>query len=86
MLLAIRLFDAVSDPVIGTLSDRTQTRWGRRRPWIGIGVFPLVAAIMFLFMPPELSPSNAIWWFAVGMFTVFLAWTAITVPYESLGP
>ncbi|MCH2097908.1 MAG: glycoside-pentoside-hexuronide (GPH):cation symporter [Pseudomonadales bacterium] len=86
VLLAIRLFDAFSDPVIGTLSDRTSTRWGRRRPWIGIGVFPLVAAIVFLFMPPELSPSSAIWWFAIGMFAVFLAWTAITVPYESLGP
>ena len=86
VLLAIRLFDAVSDPVIGTLSDRTHTRWGRRRPWIGFGVFPLVAAIAFLFMPPALSPDAAVVWFGVGVFAVFLAWTAITVPYESLGP
>ena len=86
VLLAIRLFDAVSDPVIGTLSDRTHTRWGRRRPWIGFGVFPLVAAILFLFMPPALGPNAAVAWFGVGVFTVFLAWTAITVPYESLGP
>lgn len=86
VLLAIRLFDAVSDPVIGTLSDRTHTRWGRRRPWIGFGVFPLVAAILFLFMPPELSADGAVVWFGVGVFSVFLAWTAITVPYESLGP
>jgi GPH family glycoside/pentoside/hexuronide:cation symporter len=86
VLLGIRLFDAVSDPVIGTLSDRTHTRWGRRRPWIGFGVFPLVAAILFLFMPPALEPTAALVWFGVGVFAVFLAWTAVTVPYESLGP
>ena len=86
VLLGIRLFDAVSDPIIGTLSDRTHTRWGRRRPWIGFGVFPLVAAILFLFMPPQLGSTAAVVWFGVGVFAVFLAWTAITVPYESLGP
>lgn len=86
VLLAIRLFDAVSDPVIGTLSDRSRSRFGRRRPWIALGVFPLTAAILFLFMPPALGPNAALLWFGVGVFSVFLFWTVITVPYESLGP
>lgn len=86
VLLAIRVFDAVSDPVIGMLSDRTHSRFGRRRPWIGFGVFPLVASILFLFNPPELSPNAAVAWFGIGVFLVFLSWTVITVPYESLGP
>jgi len=86
VLLAVRLFDAVSDPVIGALSDRTDTRFGRRRPWLAGAVLPLVAAILFLFVPPGLEPDAAVAWFGVGMFAVFLAWTAITVPYESLGP
>jgi GPH family glycoside/pentoside/hexuronide:cation symporter len=86
VLLAIRLFDAASDPFIGTLSDRTRTRFGRRRPWIAGGVVPLTVAIVFLFSPPELGPTAALVWFGVGVFAVFLAWTAITVPYESLGP
>ncbi|MEE4381186.1 MAG: glycoside-pentoside-hexuronide (GPH):cation symporter [Pseudomonadales bacterium] len=86
VLLAVRLFDAVSDPVIGALSDRTDTRFGRRRPWLAGAVLPLVAAILFLFVPPGLGPDAAVAWFGVGMFAVFLAWTAITVPYESLGP
>ena len=86
VLLAVRLFDAVSDPVIGALSDRTDTRFGRRRPWVAGAVLPLVAAIVFLFVPPELGPEAAVAWFGLGMFAVFLAWTAITVPYESLGP
>ncbi|MEE4360236.1 MAG: glycoside-pentoside-hexuronide (GPH):cation symporter [Pseudomonadales bacterium] len=86
VLLAVRLFDAVSDPVIGTLSDRTRTCFGRRRPWIAGGVVPLTVAILLLFSPPALGPDAAVIWFGVGMFAVFLFWTAITVPYESLGP
>ena len=85
VLLAIRLFDAVSDPVIGALSDRTTSPLGRRRPWIALGVPPLVIALYLLFSPPALSPDGALLWFGVGLFVVFLAWTAITVPYESLG-
>ena len=85
VLLAIRLFDAVSDPVIGALSDRTRSPFGRRRPWIALGVPPLVIALYLLFSPPALSPEGALLWFGVGLFVVFLAWTAITVPYESLG-
>ena len=85
VLLAIRLFDAVSDPVIGALSDRTTSPLGRRRPWIAFGVPPLVIALYLLFSPPALSPDGALLWFGVGLFVVFLAWTAITVPYESLG-
>jgi GPH family glycoside/pentoside/hexuronide:cation symporter len=85
VLLAIRLFDAVSDPVIGALSDRTRSPLGRRRPWIALGVPPLVIALYLLFSPPALSPNGALLWFGVGLFVVFLAWTAITVPYESLG-
>ncbi|MFZ8915456.1 MAG: MFS transporter, partial [Pseudomonadales bacterium] len=49
------------------------------------GVPPLVIALYLLFSPPALSPEGALLWFGVGLFVVFLAWTAITVPYESLG-
>ena len=85
VLLAIRLFDAVSDPIIGALSDRTKSPLGRRRPWIALGVPPLIIALYLLFSPPALSAEGALLWFGVGLFVVFLAWTAITVPYESLG-
>lgn len=87
LLLAARLFDAVSDPFIGILSDRTRTRFGRRRPWLALGVVPLAIALVALFAPPaDLAADAAALWFGIGLFGVFLLWTIVAVPYESLGP
>ena len=48
-----RAWDAIIDPVIGSLSDRVDTRWGRRKPWIAFGV-PFLIVMFYLFcMPPE---------------------------------
>jgi len=86
ILLAVRLFDAVSDPLIGVLSDRTRTPYGRRRPYILVGGL-LVALTMFLLFTPPVDPNeNHTLWFGVWIFALFLAWTAVIVPYESLGP
>jgi len=86
LLLAVRLFDAVTDPAIGFLSDMTQTRFGRRRPYIASGAIFLSLSMYFLFNPPEASPLFETAWFGVTIFCLFLFWTAIVVPYESLGP
>jgi GPH family glycoside/pentoside/hexuronide:cation symporter len=86
LLLAVRLFDAVTDPAIGFLSDKTHTRFGRRRPYIAIGVIFLSLSMYLLFNPPAVSPILETIWFGVTIFCLFLFWTAIVVPYESLGP
>ncbi len=86
LLLAVRLFDAVTDPAIGFLSDKTQTRFGRRRPYIAGGAIFLSLSMYFLFNPPEASPLFETAWFGATIFCLFLFWTAIVVPYESLGP
>jgi GPH family glycoside/pentoside/hexuronide:cation symporter len=87
LLLAARLFDAVTDPLIGHLSDRTATPWGRRRPYIAGGALFLATALLFLFIPPAgLGPGAAGLWFGAGIFFLFLFWTLVAVPYESLGP
>jgi GPH family glycoside/pentoside/hexuronide:cation symporter len=86
VIMGVRIFDAVSDPLIGLASDQTNTRFGRRRPYMFLGALALAAVIWQLFTPPETDAIGAAWWFSIFMFTLSVFWTAVQVPYESLGP
>ena len=86
ILLSVRIFDALTDPAIGYISDRTHTRFGRRRPYIALGAFCVALTMIFLFNPPEASPTFEMVWFTVFIYALFLFWTVVVVPYESLGP
>jgi len=82
-----RLLDALADPFIGYLSDRTRTRWGRRRPWILLGA-PFFALFSLLIWHPPGAPGswiNAVWLAAtLGGFWFF--YTTVTAPYVALLP
>ena len=52
IIFAARLSDAITDPLMGVLCDRTKTPWGRRKPWILIGTPLLMLALYKLFLPP----------------------------------
>ena len=52
ILMLARLSDVFTDPFIGRWSDRTHTRWGRRRPWVALGVVVMMVSSVMLFMPP----------------------------------
>ena len=86
LLLIVRLFDAVTDPVIGYLSDRTETVFGRRRPFIVIGSVGLSISILFLFIPSLSAGIDLTLYFGFWLFVLFFFWTLTTIPYESLGP
>ncbi len=86
ILFSVRIFDAVTDPAIGYISDRTHTKSGRRRPYIALGSIFVAVAMYFLFNPPVASPVFETIWFAVFIYALFLFWTIVVVPYESLGP
>jgi GPH family glycoside/pentoside/hexuronide:cation symporter len=86
LLFGVRIFDAVTDPLMGTLSDRTHSRFGRRRPYILAGSLLIAVALVFLFNPPAISVAWSTAWFAFWIYALFLFWTLVTVPYESLGP
>jgi len=86
LLMVVRIFDALTDPVIGYASDRISTRFGRRRPFIALGAVGLSISILFLFIPPVSSGTNLTLYFGFWLFVLFLFWTLVTIPYESLGP
>jgi GPH family glycoside/pentoside/hexuronide:cation symporter len=86
LMFSVRIFDAVTDPAIGYISDRTQSRFGRRRPYIAAGSILVAVAMFLLFNPPAGSASFETVWFGISIYLLFLFWTAVVVPYESLGP
>jgi GPH family glycoside/pentoside/hexuronide:cation symporter len=87
LLFGVRIFDAVTDPIIGWWSDRSNNAMGRRRPYILFGSFLLALAMFFLFAPPQsATPLIQTLWFSVWIYLLFLFWTITAVPYESLGP
>jgi Na+/melibiose symporter-like transporter len=81
-LLAVRLLDAVSDPVVGILSDRTKSRWGRRKPWLLVAMPALIFSVFMVFDPPaDAGLSYLLFWSSV----LTLAWTAAAIPYSAWG-
>lgn len=83
---ASRVWDAVTDPVAGYLSDRTSHRWGRRRPWLVAAAIAFPAAAIALWSPPASLDGHALTaWMSVALLLFFTASTIHAIPYDSLG-
>ena len=81
-----RLSDAITDPIVGYISDNTQSRWGRRRPFILIGA--IAAGVLFALLwqlPPGRSESFYFWFFLIGSLLFYLAYTVFATPWVALG-
>jgi len=75
-----KMFDVVTDPLFGIVSDRYETRWGRRRPWLVVGVLIMMLAIFMLFMPAgEVGASYFLGWLVI----MYIGWTMTTVSHTA---
>ena len=85
-LMAARLWDGVSDPAAGYLSDRTRSAYGRRRSWMRASAIPLCITLYAIWVPPvSLDPAMMIAWFALAYILWETASTLLLVPYGALG-
>lgn len=81
-----RLTDALTDPLMGYISDNTRSRWGRRRPYIFIGA--ILSGVIFALLwqlPAGQSESFYFWYFLVGSFIFYLGYTIFATPWVALG-
>jgi glycoside/pentoside/hexuronide:cation symporter, GPH family len=83
MLLIYTFIDAIDNPVYGFLSDRTRTRWGRRRPWLAIGTPLLIVSFIAFYNLPAFLSGNAI--FAYGMLFYILVGTIDSIVNANYG-
>lgn len=85
-LAAPRLLDLFLDPLVGGLSDRLRSRWGRRRPFILVGaVLAGAIATGMWFFPDGRTPTFYFWWLAAGSLAMAVAYSLLVVPYGALG-
>lgn len=78
VILLVRIFDILTDPLVGYLSDRTPGRWGRRRPWIALSTPVLMVGFYMLFLPPaDAGAGHLLGW----MMLLSLGTTMMIIPY-----
>ena len=84
LMLVARMFDVITDPLMGSLADRTQSRWGTYRPWLIFGALPLGLIFALLLYTPDFGPVGK----RIYAYTLYLlmmaVYTAVNVPYGSL--
>ncbi|ACA85439.1 glycoside-pentoside-hexuronide (GPH):cation symporter [Shewanella woodyi] len=85
MFLAVRLIDAITDPLMGAMTDRTQTRYGKFRPYLLWFALPFGLFSVLAFTTPDLSEQGKMIYAFVTYTALMMVYTAINIPYCALG-
>lgn len=84
LMLFGRIFDGVTDVIVGALVDKTDTRWGKARPWVLFGAIPFAACSTLLFAVPDTSISGKLIYAYVTYLLMTIAFTAVCIPYGTI--
>jgi len=84
MLLVVRVLDAITDPLMGMITDKFNSRWGRYRPYLLVFAVPFGISVFLTFSTPDLDYNAKLVWAYSTYIFVTLMFTAVTIPYISL--
>lgn len=84
LFLITRFWDVFNDPLMGILADRTETKWGKFRPYLIFGAIPLGIVATLCFTTPDISDESKIIYAYVTYFLVGMVYTVINIPYASM--
>jgi GPH family glycoside/pentoside/hexuronide:cation symporter len=86
LFFVAKIWDAITDPLVGNWSDRTHSRFGRRRSWMLAACVPIAAFNVMLWAPPAtLQGASLVIWIGVALLGFYTAYTAFSVPHMALG-
>ncbi len=86
IVLIVKIWDALNDPLVGWLSDRTRSRFGRRRPWILFGALPFGVIFFLQWIVPPFDDTGKFLYYLVVALLFSIAFTVVNIPYTALTP
>jgi GPH family glycoside/pentoside/hexuronide:cation symporter len=84
LLLIVKIWDSINDPIVGWLTDKTKSGMGRRRPWLLYGAIPFGIFFFLHWIVPPIDVSLKFWYYLTIALLLDTAFTAINVPYTAL--
>ena len=84
LFLVVRISDAFTDPMMGLIADRTDTPWGKFRPWILWSAVPFAVLAVLTFTTPDLGPTGKLWWAYLTYGLLMVVYTVNNLPYSAL--
>jgi glycoside/pentoside/hexuronide:cation symporter, GPH family len=84
LMIVVRFFDAITDPLMGAVADRTRTRWGRYRPWMLWIAIPYGMVAVAAFITPDVGVGAKLVYAYISYALLMTAYTAVNIPYSAL--
>jgi glycoside/pentoside/hexuronide:cation symporter, GPH family len=84
LLFVARVWDAIVDPVVGAMADRTQTRWGKFRPYLLFAPIPIAAVALLTYSTPDLAAGGKLAWAYVTYMALMTLYSIVNIPYGSM--